>query len=75
MRVSLALLAVALLLAGCSGGAKTSAAPADDAVNPGVVLGGVVVDDAIRPLEGVRVELDGGPNATTDAKGEFRFGG
>jgi hypothetical protein len=70
-----ALLAFGILLAGCSQGAETPSAAVEDGAADGVDLEGVVVDDAIRPLEGVRVELDGAANTTTDAKGEFRFAG
>lgn len=62
---------LALLLAGCS-----DPAPAD-AGGPGLVapgsLSGVVVDDAIRPMAGVDVVLDGDANATTDPQGAFTF--
>jgi hypothetical protein len=65
------LLLSATVLAGC---AKEDApeAGADASASTGTVVG-LVVDDAIRPLEGVRVELDGQANTTTDPDGAFRF--
>jgi hypothetical protein len=61
-----------LLLAGCAAANKPSVDPA--AVPGTAALSGVVVDDAIRPLSGAHVFLDGaGPNATTGADGTFRF--
>ena len=85
------LLAVAVLaaaaLAGCSGGGDSPVADEpgqfdDLGVKPtattGVLLG-VVVDEAIRPVEGARVEVtkpDGAAvEETTDAEGRFAFGG
>jgi hypothetical protein len=85
-------LALAVLLsaalAGCSGGDGGAPAPADDAgqfddlgVRPssttGVLLG-VVVDEAIRPIEGAQVGLtqaDGSDlGKVTDPQGRFAFG-
>ena len=61
-----------LLLAGCGDAAPT--AEAGTGAPPGTMaLEGVVVDEAIRPLAGVRVLLDGTQNATTGADGLFRF--
>jgi hypothetical protein len=78
---------LAAVLAGCaSGGGKadTSATKADftdlgvtGSATTGVILG-VVVDDAIRPVKDVKVELrapDGGNQSkATDAQGRFAFG-
>lgn len=61
---------VAFLLGGCSA-ATTDQQAADDAAM--AALEGVVVDDAIRPVPGVRVVLDGQANATTGDDGLFRF--
>lgn len=62
-------------LAGCAGGADADA-PADD-VAPGMgAVAGVVVDQAIRPVEGATVTLSGGGeprSAETLADGAFRF--
>lgn len=83
-----ALLALAIVLAGCSDGGDPGAASAspdefDDlglraTATTGILLG-VVVDDTIRPLAGAAVDLavPGGGNrtATTDGEGRFAFGG
>lgn len=64
------LVALVASLAGCSEGAK--APDAGDLASPSTVLvTGVVVDDAIRPLADARIELDGSANTTTDANGAF----
>lgn len=67
------LLAVALL-AGCSGGGATDARP-DLALEPGKgAIAGVVVDEAIRPVSGAAVLVQGAAqqrNATTGADGTF----
>jgi hypothetical protein len=71
----------ALFLAGCADKAADGTASTDgEATAPAGVgsLLGIVVDDAIRPLEGANVTANGPSgvlNATTDAKGEFRFDG
>ena len=69
-RLGLALTFV--LVAGCAGAAgsvpdQTGSDPAFASIH------GIVVDDAIRPLAGVRVELDGAANTTSDAEGAFAF--
>lgn len=70
--VVLASLLVSLLSAGCAG--NDADAAGGDAGPTAGLLEGVVVDDAIRPVAGARVELDGGlANATTEADGLFRF--
>lgn len=86
MRVVVASVAVALLLAGCSDGGD----PKTDSVSLGDTqvdfgdagdfsqttgaIRGVVVDEAIRPLGNVTVNLQPkGVNATTDAGGVFAF--
>lgn len=81
----LAAILVASALAGCSGKSQDEEAePAEPAVedlglvataSTGIVRG-VVVDEAIRPLANVSVELRGGPEpkaATTNAAGAFGF--
>ncbi len=86
MRAAVAL-ALVVLLSGCSGGGGSEDVPtdADDFQDLGVeatdtkgVLLGVVVDDAIRPLQGaaVSVSMPGGADGekTTDADGRFAFG-
>lgn len=66
-------LAVAfVVVAGCTQGSQPTATATTDLPGTGI-LEGVVVDDAIRPMEGVRIELDGAFNTTSDASGEFRF--
>lgn len=75
------LLAVALavlpLLAGCAGNDDAPATPIVATATTGI-LRGVVVDEAIRPLSGVRVEVplpDGAVlNSTTAEDGAFAFG-
>src|ERR1051326_5321282 len=73
--VLLALLAAAVL-AGCSGSGKAPAATLQATPTTGI-LRGVVVDEAIRPLEGARVTVPlaagGDVNATTKADGAFAF--
>jgi hypothetical protein len=64
----------AAALAGCASDDPASAEAGGGTLAPGR-LQGIAVDDAIRPLEGVRVELDGAANATTDAQGAFLFEG
>ncbi|MEA3137006.1 MAG: Carboxypeptidase regulatory-like domain [Thermoplasmata archaeon] len=70
----LALAMALLLLAGCAQGGGTTAGTEAAAADTGI-LQGIVVDDAIRPLAGVRIELDGDVNGTSDAAGAFQFGG
>jgi hypothetical protein len=70
----LALAMALLLLAGCAQGGGTAEGTEAAAADTGI-LQGIVVDDAIRPLAGVRVELDGDVNGTSDAAGAFQFGG
>lgn len=71
------LLAVALLLAGCSG--PPSAQPAEAATETAGVLQGVAVDEALRPIAGVdvRAALAGGAPSTavTGEDGRFRLAG
>ena len=80
------LLLLATALAGCSGGGEGAAgdATADDFSDLGLeatadtgLLLGVVVDQAIRPVEGASIAItkpDGGElSATTDAQGRFAF--
>jgi len=74
-----ACLVLVALLAGCAG-SKAATVSASSA--PGtVLLRGVVVDEAIRPVAGARLELDGvaanatAGNATTGADGRFAFPG
>jgi hypothetical protein len=66
-----AVLFLAAVLAGCSGG--DAAQPVDIPVGEGrAVLAGVVVDEAIRPVAGAVVDVtDSGLEATTDESGEF----
>lgn len=66
-------LLVATALSGCSSG--DGGGGTFDPVEPGEVLvEGVVVDVAIRPVAGATVSaLGGGATATTDADGEFSF--
>lgn len=67
-----ALAALAVLLAGCSGGG--SEAPAAETAAAEVVLRGVVVDAAIRPLAGATVlVVPGDLIATTGEDGAFSF--
>lgn len=70
----LGLLALALLLAGCS---EAPAASVDSAADPTLgTIRGVVVDIAIRPIAAVDVTLlPGGSNAATDDAGAFSFTG
>ncbi|HJQ93640.1 MAG TPA: carboxypeptidase-like regulatory domain-containing protein [Candidatus Thermoplasmatota archaeon] len=60
-------------LAGCSSETPTGEPGGSTPANGR--LRGIAVDDAIRPIEGVRVELDGAANTTTDAEGAFLFEG
>lgn len=62
-----------IALAGCAQDEPAGAAVADEPADGMVRLAGVVVDEAIRPVAGARVELDGTTNATTDADGGFAF--
>lgn len=77
MRILLPLLVVVgLALAGCSGGSP--AAPDDKGIDVTPSTGGirgVVVDGAIKPIEGVTVFLAGGANTTTGQDGLFVFTG
>jgi hypothetical protein len=66
-----ALVAVALLLPGCSQGGTIGGTQEDDEGGVGIVHG-VVVDESIRPMAGVNVIL-GSLNMTTAADGLFRF--
>ncbi|HJQ93961.1 MAG TPA: carboxypeptidase-like regulatory domain-containing protein, partial [Candidatus Thermoplasmatota archaeon] len=72
-----AALAVLPLLAGCSSGDGGPAEPIEATATTGI-LKGVVVDEAIRPLLGVRITVpmaDGTTlNSTTAADGAFAFG-
>jgi hypothetical protein len=77
MRIGLALTALVVLVAGCGSPAPDGA----PGLGPDVtldedsalgVIAGVVVDQAIRPVAGATVELEGtGRNTTTDAGGSF----
>lgn len=75
-----ALIAVGLLLAGCTGGASNGAkatAPTTATTTTGV-LHGLVVDEAVRPLGAVNITAHGGGgvwNATTGTDGTFRIAG
>lgn len=68
-------LLVLVLLAGCAGKSGAGAPEEGLAANSPGVLEGLVVDDAIRPLAGARVVLDGTQNLTTGPEGLFRFEG
>lgn len=71
------------LLAGCAGGSPSG--PADEPTPPAFddvqvtdttgAIRGIVYDEAITPLEGVRITLAGGANKTTDKDGAFVFSG
>lgn len=85
MRAALMLTATMLLLAGCSGG-KGPNPEVDDVPDLGLqatsttgVLRGVVVDEAIRPIAAVAIELRGGNDAvqtaTSSDDGFFGFDG
>ncbi|MEA3135803.1 MAG: Carboxypeptidase regulatory-like domain [Thermoplasmata archaeon] len=69
-----ALLVAMIALAGCSGGPGPGADDGADA--SAAVIDGVVVDAAIRPMEGVEVQISGQASAatTTAMDGTFRFG-
>ena len=73
-RLPLGALLVAALLAGCSGGkAPDAEAPLPDGL---ALLRGVVIDPAIRPVEGVEVSIPARPDlapVTTGADGAFEF--
>ena len=72
-----AVVLVAVLLAGCAGGGPSDANTLADDPSLGT-LAGVVVDDAVRPVEGASVNVTGGlapVNATTDANGRFAIPG
>src|SRR5690242_7115835 len=75
--VVLASVALALVLAGCADAKGPAAAsPAEDAPTGLGVLKGVVVDDAVRPLDGALVVASGASgtlNATTGPDGLFTF--
>jgi hypothetical protein len=71
-----------VFLAGCSAGTLPGAAdpdpegPSVDATSTTGGIRGVVVDEAIRPLAGVEVQVLGtGKNATSDADGLFAVSG
>ncbi|HJQ92659.1 MAG TPA: carboxypeptidase-like regulatory domain-containing protein [Candidatus Thermoplasmatota archaeon] len=76
MRLPPALL-VALVLAGCAASGPSDANALADDPSLGT-LAGVVVDEAIRPVEGALVKVIGGgieANATADAEGRFAVPG
>lgn len=82
VRLALLLAAlVATMLAGCAETPSASNLPdtlqvEDVAVDPGSALGaisGVVVDEAIRPVKGASVEVQGLGNVTTSDAGTFAF--
>ncbi|HUR24641.1 MAG TPA: carboxypeptidase-like regulatory domain-containing protein [Candidatus Thermoplasmatota archaeon] len=80
--IVLAMLAASVVSAGCAGKTADGAPPAEGETSTGPTgvgsLLGVVVDDAVRPLADANVTANGPSgirNATTDAKGEFRFDG
>jgi hypothetical protein len=79
MRIQLLVAAVLVAgaLAGCSGGSKE---PKDDGKGLDVTpttggIRGIVVDQAIVPVQGARVTLSGGANTTSAADGAFNFTG
>jgi hypothetical protein len=87
MRVAVALIALGVLLSGCSsdGGKEPVASDSGDFEDLGVkptdtkgVLLGVVVDDAIRPIAEAKVALQmpagGQQEKVTDDQGRFAFG-
>ena len=77
-RVALAPVVVllALLMAGCTGGPPAGTPEGASVGQDEVVLAGVVVDTAIRPLAGATVTVvPGDLNATTGVDGAFRFTG
>jgi hypothetical protein len=74
MRIGL-LAVVMVLVAGCAGAAGEGGADEPSGGNGSGVIDGLVVDDAIRPLAGARIELDGAANQTTGPDGLFRFDG
>lgn len=68
-----ALLVTCILIAGCSDAPKEETAAFDDVVPEGAIRG-VVVDQAIVPIEGATVTVVGKElTATTDANGAFAF--
>ncbi len=81
LRPLLALALLTTLLAGCSGG-KPDDPAADLTADLGLeatsttgVIRGVVVDQAIAPVAGVLLTLQGGQNATSNEAGAFGFQG
>lgn len=74
MALGMAFTLALVLLAGCSGGGSAEdAVPSSERAEPGS-LRGVVVDAAIRPLEGALVSIPARPAVipvTTDADGNF----
>lgn len=79
MRLSVLVLTLTLLLAGCAGKAKVdpnATEPTGDVLPPGVtnLLEGTVKSVDLEPMEGVQVRLDGtNQSRTTDASGTYRF--
>ncbi|MEK6975085.1 MAG: carboxypeptidase-like regulatory domain-containing protein [Candidatus Thermoplasmatota archaeon] len=79
----LALVALSLVVAGCSGDPSTSSQPPEEDIDYGVeatattgVIRGLVIDEAIRPLAGVNVTIAALERlATTGNDGEFGFDG
>jgi hypothetical protein len=71
------LMASTLALAGCTGGSTKDSQDGDsiDVTPQTGGLRGIVVDGAIKPIEGATVVLSVGRNATTDASGQFLFTG
>jgi hypothetical protein len=71
-----ALLLAAAGLAGCAGDASEPLDGGEGGPAGTVTLEGVVVDDAIRPVGGARIDVDGAPaNATTGEDGLFAVAG
>lgn len=74
---AMAFVLFAVLLAGCSGGGAKDPTPAAERLEPGA-LRGVVVDAAIRPLEGAFISIPARPEvlpASSDASGNFVLAG